>query len=71
MIINHIISEYCKLVQKEYKTRHDWVGMVIHWEMYKKFKIDNTNKWYMHNPAPVLEITHINCYETLTHTRIT
>ena len=23
--------------------------------MCKKFKFDHTNKWYMHNPAPVLE----------------
>ena len=30
---NHIISECSKLTQKEYKTRHDWVGKVIHWEM--------------------------------------
>ena len=30
-------------------------GKVIHWEMFKKFKIDYTNKWYMHNPASVLE----------------
>ena len=29
--------------------------MMIHWEMSKKFKFDNTNKWYMHNPASVLE----------------
>ena len=41
--------------QKEYKTRHDWVGKGIHWEMCKKFKFDHTNKWYMHNPAPVIE----------------
>ena len=54
-IINHIISKCSKLVQKEYKTRHDWVGKMIHWEMCKKFKFDHTNKWYMHNPAPVLE----------------
>ena len=53
--INHIISEYCKLAQKEYKARHDWVGKVIHWEMCKKFKFDHTNKCYMDNPAPVLE----------------
>ena len=39
----------------EYKTRHDWVGKVIHWELCKKFKFDHTNKWYMHNPASVLE----------------
>ena len=53
--INHIISECSKLAQKEYKTRYDWVSKVIHWEMCKKFKFDHTNKWYMHNPAPVLE----------------
>ena len=53
--INHIISECRKLAEREYKVRHDWVGKVIHWEMCKKFKFDHTNKWYMHNPAPVLE----------------
>ena len=31
------------------------MGKVIHWEMWKKFKFDHTNKWYMHNPASVLE----------------
>ena len=53
--LNHIISECSKLVQLEYEARHDWVGKVIHWEMCKKFKFDHTNKWYMHNQAPVLE----------------
>ena len=53
--INHIISECSKLAQKEYKARHDWVGKVILWEMCRKFQFDHTNKWYMHNPAPVLE----------------
>ena len=33
--INHIISECSKLAQKEYKARHDWVGKMIHWEMWK------------------------------------
>ena len=49
------ISECSKFEQKEYKTRHNWVGKVIHWELCKKFKFDHTSKWYMHNPAPVLE----------------
>ena len=53
--INHIISECSKLALKEYKARHDWVGKVIHWEMCKKFQFDHANKWYMHNPAPVLK----------------
>ena len=34
-MINHIIRECSKLAQKEYKTRHGWVGKVIHWEMCK------------------------------------
>ena len=35
--INHIISEYSKLAQKEYNTRNDCGGKVIHWKMWKKF----------------------------------
>ena len=50
-----IISQCSKLAQKKYKTKHDWVGKVIRWEMPKKFKFDHTNKWYMHNLAAVLE----------------
>ena len=53
--INHVISECSKLAQREYKARHDCVGKLIHWEIRKKFKFDHTNKWYMQNPAPVLE----------------
>ena len=53
--INHIICEYSKLAQKEYKTRHDWVGKVIYRQMCKKFKFDHVNKWYKHIPATVLE----------------
>ena len=52
--INHI-SECSKLRQKEYKTRHDWVGKVIRWESSKKFIFDYTNKWYIHKPESVLE----------------
>ena len=33
----------------------DWVGSVIHWGMCNKFKFDHANKWYIYNPAPVLE----------------
>ena len=46
-MINHIISKYSLLAQKDYKTRHYWVGKVIPWELYKKFKFDHMNRWYM------------------------
>ena len=42
-------------MQKEYKTRHDWVGKVSYSEICKKFKFDHTNNWYMHKSAPILE----------------
>ena len=54
-MINHIISECSKLAQKEYKTRHNWMTKVIYREMCKKSQFDYTNKWYMPNPASVLE----------------
>ena len=53
--INYIISECDKLAQREYKTRHYWVGMMIHWELCKKFKSDYMNKWHTPNPESVLE----------------
>ena len=37
------------------KTRHNWVGKVIHWDLFKKFIFNHTNKWYMYNPESVLE----------------
>ena len=49
------ISECNKLAQKEYKTRYDWVGKVIHWELYKRLKFDQTDKRYMHSPESILE----------------
>ena len=42
-------------MQKEYKTKHDWVGTVIHWELCEKSKFDYTNKGYMRNTGYVPE----------------
>ena len=50
-----IITECSKLAQKEYKTKHDWVGKVIHLELCKKLKFDHMNKWHMYNPESVLD----------------
>ena len=36
------IGECSKVVQKEYKTRHDWKEKVIHWELCKRFNFDHT-----------------------------
>ena len=53
--INHIINEYTNLPLKEYKTRYSWMGKMIHLELFKKLKFDQTNKWHMQNPESVLE----------------
>ena len=34
---------------------HDWVGKVIHWELYKRLKFELTIKWYMHELDSILE----------------
>ena len=53
--INHPISNCIKLTQKEYKTRHDLIWKVIHWELCKILKFDQKNKRYMHNLESFLE----------------
>lgn len=41
-VIDHIRSGYNKLVE-QYKSRHDWVGKVIHSELYKGLEFSNAN----------------------------
>ena len=43
---NHNVSEYNKLIQKEYKSRHNWVEKMFHLELCKTLKFDHANKWY-------------------------
>ena len=50
-----IISECRTLAQKKYKTRHDWVGKVIHWELRKRLKFAHTNKLYKHKLDSILK----------------
>ena len=44
-----------QVAQKEYKTRSDWVGKVIHWELCKKLKFEHTSIWYIHKPESVFK----------------
>ena len=50
-----MISKCGKLAQKEYKSRHEWVGEVIHRESCKRLNFDHTTKGYMHKPESILE----------------
>ena len=51
--VNRIINKCNKLAQKECKTRHEWVGKVIHGDLYRRLKFDDADKWYMHKPEYV------------------
>ena len=42
--MKRLISECCKLIQRTYKTRHDWERKVIHRELCKKLKFDRATK---------------------------
>ena len=53
--VNHIISKCSRLAQEEYKSRHNWLGKMFHWELCKQLKFHYTNKWYTHQPKTVLE----------------
>ena len=41
-MINPIISEGSTQAQRENKTRHDWIGKLIDWELYKRSKFNYT-----------------------------
>ena len=34
---------------------HVWAGMVIHMELFKKLKFDDSTKWYMHKQESALK----------------
>ena len=71
IIIIMIIRECRNLEQNEYKTRHNWVGVVIHWELCKNLKFDHTNKWYIHNPESILENETNKLHGILSYKQIT
>ena len=52
--VGHIASGCKKLAQNEYRKRHDKVALRVHWEICRKHGIDCSNKWYEHQPSPVV-----------------
>ena len=48
--IYHIVSGCSKLAQKEYKKRHDNLGIIVHWKLARKCNFEAGDKWYEHEP---------------------
>ena len=42
--INHIVSGCTKLLQKEYKRRHDNLGKIVHWKLARKCNFEAGDK---------------------------
>ena len=54
-----LISECHKLAQKKYKTRHKWVGKVIHMELCKRLKLTILPKGLCTSQNPSQRIRYI------------
>ena len=53
--VHHIICEYKKLAQGEYKRRHDTVAKLVHWKLCEKHNLERKGKWYEHCPEGIVE----------------
>ena len=53
--ISHIVSEYGKPAQKEYKQKHDSVGRYVHWQFCEKLGFNRARLWYEQEPESVVE----------------
>ena len=51
--MGHLVGEFSKLAQTEYKHRHDNVARMIHWNIAHSYGLDVSNKWYEHKPDHV------------------
>ena len=53
--VQHITSGCETLAQKEYKSRHDNVAKKVHWDIFKKNRLEHSEKWYEHVPEGAAE----------------
>lgn len=44
-MVGHLASYCKKIVQTNYKERHNSVATLIHWNMCKKYKLPSSNNW--------------------------
>ena len=53
--VTHIVSLCSVLAGNQYRNRHSKLGKKVHWLLCKKFEIECEDKWFSHQPEPVLE----------------
>jgi len=52
--IHHVISGCPILAKKAYLERHNTVAAHLHWNICREYGIKVNDKWYKHNPDPVI-----------------
>ena len=53
--LQHIIFEFKKLAQREYKGRHGTVAKLVHWKLSNKHNLERKKRYYEHCPEGVVE----------------
>ena len=53
--VQHITRGCENLAQKEYKRRHDNVAKKVHWKIFKKNRLEHSEKWHEHAPEGAVE----------------
>ena len=53
--VMHLVSRYENLAQKDYKKRHDKLGLHIHWLLCCKYDIECSKNWYEHKTKSIEE----------------
>ena len=54
-IVQHLVSAWEKLAQKEYKRQHKNVAKKVHWDLCKKNGLEQKKKWYENVPEEAVE----------------
>ena len=67
--IGHIVRACPKLVQKEYKRRHDNIAGAIDWDLSGKYGFQRNERWYDHVPDSVqyFKMRITRCYGILVY----
>ena len=53
--VTHIVRSYSVLDGNQYRKRHDKLEKKVHCLLCKKLETECENKWFSHQPEPVLE----------------
>ena len=51
--VGHLASGCGGLAQREYKRRHDMMGLRVYWELCKKYGVKCADKWFEEVPDEV------------------